>query len=349
MYSENFGSRAGVVPQALFLGVRLDQREPLVAAAGHPQIVDGDVVDRENRCGGAEFGAHVAERGAVGQRHLGDTLAIELDELADHTVLAEHLGDGQHDVGRGDAGPALAGELETDDAGDQHRHRLTEHGGLGLDTAHAPAQYAESVLHRGVGVGAEAGVRICDAVALHHHARQILDVDLVHDARAGRHHLEVVEGTLPPSQELVALAVALVLDLHVALEGVRAAEQVGDHRMVDHQVGGGERVHLLAVAAQVADGLAHGGEVDDARHPGEVLHDHPRRRELDLDARVGRGVPVRDRFDVILGDIGAVLGPQQILGEHLQAVGKFLGARHRVQAIDLVAVVSDFEGVSGPK
>ena len=31
------------------------------------------------------------------------------------------------------------------------------------------------------------------------------------------------------------------------------------------------------VAAEVDDGLAHGGQVDDAGHAGEVLHDHARR------------------------------------------------------------------------
>ena len=33
-------------------------------------------------------------------------------------------------------------------------------------------------------------------------------------------------------------------------------------------------------------------------------------------------VPVGDRLDVVLGDVGAVLGAQQVLGEHLEAVGK---------------------------
>ena len=339
----------GVVPQALFLGVRLDQRELLLAAAGHPQVVDGDLVDRENGCGGAEFGAHVAERGAVGQRHLGDALAVELDELADHAVLAQHLGDGEHHVGGGHAGLALAGQLEADDPGDQHRHRLAEHRGLGLDAADAPAQHAEAVLHRGVAVGAHAGVGVGDPVALHHHAGQVLDVDLVHDAGARRHHLEVVERALAPAQELVALAVALVFDLDVALERVRGPEQVGDHRVVDHQVGRRQRIDLVGIAAEVADRLAHGGQVDDAGHPGEVLHDHPRGRELDLHARVGRRIPVRDGLDVVLGDVGAVLGAQQILGEHLEAVGKFLGTGHRVKAIDLVAVVPDLQRVAGPK
>ncbi len=236
--------------------------------------------------------------------------------------------------------------------GNQHRHRLPQHCGLGLDAADAPAQHAETVLHRGVAVGAHAGIGVGDTSVAsrgHHHAGQVLDVDLVHDAGARRHDLEVVERALAPAQELIALTVALVFDLDVALERVGGAEQIGDHRVVDHQVGRRQRVDLVRVATELADGLAHGGEVDDARHTGEVLHDHPRGGELDLHAGVGRRVPFRDRLDMVLGDVGAVLGAQQILGEHLEAVRKFLGAGHGVQAVDLVALVPDLQRVAGPK
>ena len=61
------------------------------------------------------------------------------------------------------------------------------------------------------------------------------------------------------------------------------------------------------------------------------------------------GIPVGDGLDVVLGDVGAVLGAQQILGEHLEAVGKFLGTGYRVQAVDLVAVVPDLQRVAGPE
>ena len=220
-------------------------------------------------------------------------VAVELDELADHAVLAQHLGDGEHDVGRGHARLDLAGQLEADDARDQHGDRLAQHRGLGLDTADAPAQHAEAVDHRGVRVGADTGVGVGLAVAGHDGGRQVLDVDLVHDADARGDDLEVVERALAPTQELVALAVALVLEIDVALEGVGAAEDVEDDRVVDDHVGGGERVDLVRVAAEGGDGLTHGGEVDDAGHTGEVLHDHARRRELDLDARARRTDPSR--------------------------------------------------------
>src|SRR5262249_32259941 len=61
-----------VQPEALLLGVGLDQRDLLVAAAGQAQVVQGLVVDREDRGGGAELRRHVADGGAVGERGGGD-------------------------------------------------------------------------------------------------------------------------------------------------------------------------------------------------------------------------------------------------------------------------------------
>ena len=289
------GLDGGVVPELLQLGVGLDECDLLVAAAGEAQVVEGHVVDREHRRGRTELGAHVADRGAVGERNLADALAVELDELADDAVLAQHLGDGEHDIRRGHAGRDRAGELEADDLGDEHRDGLAEHGGLGLDAADAPAEHAEAVDHGGVRVGADArvgvGAELAVDLAREGDARQVLDVDLVDDAGARRYDLEVVEGRLAPAQELVALAVALVLDLDVALEGVLGAEEVGDDGVVDDELGGRERVDLVGVAAEVADRLAHGGEVDDARNAREVLHDHAGGRELDLGVRLGGREP----------------------------------------------------------
>ncbi len=56
----------------------------------------------------------------------------------------------------------------------------------------------------------------------------------------GGDDLEVVERALAPAEELVALTVAGVLDLDVALEGVGAAGDVDDDRVVDDHFGGCE-------------------------------------------------------------------------------------------------------------
>jgi hypothetical protein len=169
----------------------------------------------------------------------------------------------------------------------------------------------------------------------------VLDVDLVHDAGAGRYDAELVERGLTPAQELVALPVAAVLELHVALERVGPAEHVGDHRVVDDQLRRRERVDLRRVAAEVPDRLAHGRQVDDARYPREVLHQHPRRGELDLHARLRRRVPVTQRADVRRGDVRPVLRPQQVLQQDLQAVRQPLLTADPVEPVNVVCRIAD--------
>ena len=104
---------------------------------------------------------------------------------------------------------------------------------------------------------------------------------------------------------------------------------------------------------RLLDGLAHGREVDDAGHPGEVLHDHAGRRELDLVAGLGVRVPGCEPADVVGGDVGAVLGPQQVLEQDLEAVGQRLDvdplAGHRVEAEDLVGLAVHVQRALGTK
>ena len=223
--------------------------------------------------------------------------AEELDELSDHAALAQHLGDGEHEVGRGDAFLQLAGELEADHFGQHHRQRLAEHGGFRLDAADAPAEHRQAVHHRGVRVGADHGVGIGDvhggglAVDLHlvlaapDHARQIFEIDLMADAGAGRHDAEIVERALRPFQELVAFLVLPVFLFDVLLERLVVAEERHRHRMVDDQIDRHLRIDLLRIAAELLHGVAHGGEIDHRRHAGEILHQHARRAEREFRVR----------------------------------------------------------------
>ena len=145
------------------------------------------------------------------------------------------------------------------------------------------------------------GIRALHAVLVvrEHDAREVLEVDLVHDAGVRRHDLEVAERRLAPAQERIAFDVAAELDRVVLGERIRGAVVVDLHRVVDDQFGRGERVDLLRVAAEADHRLAHGGEVDDGRHAGEVLQDHARGREGDFVARGRLGVPVEQRLDVL--------------------------------------------------
>ena len=121
----------------------------------------------------------------------------------------------------------------------------------------------------------------------------------MHDAGSGRDDAEVPERLLRPAEEGVALAVALVLALYVDQEGRLGPVLVHLYRVVDDQVGGNERVDAGGVAAHLGHGIAHGGQVDDARHASEVLEDDAGRHERELVlARVGR-VPGGEGPDVV--------------------------------------------------
>ena len=316
--------RIRIDPQPLFARIGLDQRDLVLLAAGEPQVVERLVVDPEEAAGRAVLGRHVGERRAVGEAQRAEAGAVIFDEAADHALGAQHLRGGEHQVGGGDALGEPAGQPEAHHLGDQHRDRLAEHRRLGLDPADAPAEHAQAVDHRGVAVGADARVGIGDehavlVVARPHAAADMLEVDLVADAGARRHRVEVVEAFRAPLEEVVALEVALVFDLDVLLERLGVAELVDHHRMVDHQVHRDQRVDLRGVAAELGDRVAHRREVDHAGDAGEILHQHARRAVLDLLVRPGRMLlPVDQRLDMIGRDgEAAVLEAQQVLEQDL--------------------------------
>ena len=118
------------------------------------------------------------------------------------------------------------------------------------------------------------------------------------DAGAGRHDAQVAQRRLRPAQQLVALAVALVLAVDVERERVGRAEAVDLDGVVDDQVGRHERVDARRVAAEVGHGVAHGGEVHDRGHAREVLEQDARGHEGHLGLARAARPPGGERRDV---------------------------------------------------
>ena len=153
---------------------------------------------------------------------------MELHEFADHAARTEDFGDGEHQVGGGHAFAHFAGDLEAHHFGNQHRHRLAEHGRFRFDAAHAPAEHAQAVDHGGVAVGAHQRVGIGHFLAVLVNIgpdglRQVFQVHLVADAGARRHDAEVVERRLAPFQEGVALHVSMILNIKIHLSSYIAS------------------------------------------------------------------------------------------------------------------------------
>ena len=152
-----------------------------------------------------------------------------------------------------------------------------------------------------------------------HNRGQELEVHLVDDPGSRRDDAQIVERRLRPAQQGVALAVPVVLALDVEGERGRRPEPVDLDRVVDDQVGGDERVDPGRVAAEVGHRVAHRGQVDDRRNAGEVLEDHPRRHERQLDVVAGRrpGSPPGERLDVSRSDDPAAGVAEGVLEQDL--------------------------------
>ena len=338
------------MPQTLGFGIRLDQINLLCTAPGKTQVAQGHLINGEHGRSRAKLGAHVANGCPVGQWDTSYTGSIELHELAHHAVLTKHLGNGQHHVCCGNSSGDFPGELETDNAGNEHRHGLTQHGGFGFNTANSPAQNAQPIDHGGVGVSSHTSVgeglnHTIDVLGVGHLGK-VFNIDLVHNSGARRYHLEVIECGLTPAKELVALAIAFILNVDISGEGVRLSKQIGNHRVINHEFCWREGVDLLRVPAQVDNGLAHRGEIDDAGNTGEVLQNHASGSELNFSGGLSGVIPIPHRRDLLLGDVGAIFGAQQVFQQDLEAKGQRLVTRNSIDTEDFVVTLPHAQGVT---
>jgi len=269
-------------------------------------------------------------------------------------VVAQQFGDRQHKVGGGCAGWECTGQLQAHHDGHRQRQGLAEHDGLCLDAADAEPDHPDAVDHRGVGVGADQGVRERDQLTVDLACvddwRQVLEVDLVHDAHAGRDDAEIVERLLRPTQQRVALAVALILDGHVVRKRLVVAEVVDLDRVVDDHIGRDERVDAGGVTAHLGHRVTHRGKVDDARHAGEVLQHDTARNERDLDGLTGVRRPRNQGPDIVVVDEAADEVPQHVFKQDLDRDGMpcEIGAEG-VEAVDGVPRVTNGQRVAGDK
>jgi hypothetical protein len=97
----------------------------------------------------------------------------------------------------------------------------------------------------------------------------------------------------------------------VLREGVGRSGEVDLHRVVDDQVDGHERLDDLRVLAELGHGRAHGGEVHEERHTGEVLQHDAGDDEGDLLGAGGLGLPGGEIAHGALGDALAVAVAQE--------------------------------------
>ncbi len=239
-----------------------------------------------------------------GSRQMLHRRTAEFDHRREHVGTAQKSGQREHDVGAHHAGARRADEAAADDARHRQADRLPEHRGRRLDAADAPAEHAEPVDHRRVAVHPDEAVGKREPAAVPLGAgddlRQVLDVDLMDDAVARRHHAQIVELRHRPLHDAEPLAVALQLRVEVARERIGRAGEVDANRMVDHEIGRYHRIDASRVEAARRHRVAQSGEIDQQRNAGGIRHQHPERMESHLAAERRRVGPARQRGDVVL-------------------------------------------------
>ncbi len=188
-----------------------------------------------------------------------------------------------------------------------------------------------------------------DAVLREDALRQVLEVDLVDDADAGRHDLEAAEGAHAPLEELVAGAVAPELDVHVHVERVGRRPLVDLHGVIHDERDRDERLDDGRVVLQALDRGPHRGQIHEQRHAREVLEDDPGHHERDLGGPLGSGLPRGERPDVLLLDPLAVAVAHERLEDDPERDGKpgdrtdpVLEEGERVQAAAAAAAEGKF-------
>ncbi len=217
------------------------------------------VVVAEERGGGADLGAHVADRALARRRDRVGAGAVVLHDGAGAALDGELTGDLEDDVLRARPVGERAGELHADDLGPLDVPGEAGHHVDGIGATDADGDHAEAAGVGRVAVGAD------------HHAageRVVLEHDLVDDARAGPPESESVASRDGP-QEVVDLLVGvdgdaevdlgadLGLDEVVAVHGRRHGSLVepGGHELEQRHLCGGV-LHGDTVGVEVGVAVA---------------------------------------------------------------------------------------------
>ncbi len=155
-------------------------------------------------------------------------------------------------------------------------------------------------------IGPDQRVGVINAIRGQHALGEVLQIDLMDDADAGRNDLEGFECLLAPLEKFVAFAVAFEFHFEVQFHRLGGPKKVHLNGMIDHEIDRHERFDDFRVLFHPRDDRPHRGEVDQQWHAREILQDDAGDDERDF-LLCGRfGVPVREGAHVALGHLLAV-------------------------------------------
>ena len=155
---------------------------------------------------------------------------------------------------------------------------------------------------------------------------QLLQVDGVHDAGAGRVDAHAAQHAGGPAQKTIALRIAAHLVLQVERRRIRAGEGFDCERMVHRDIDRQHRVQHGRVDAGLGQRIAHRCDVDQRRRAGGVVHQHPAGLEFDFGFAAAVLQPREQGFDRC-GALGAAHVAHHVFEQQAQHHRQELQAR----------------------
>ncbi len=231
--------RPTVAPQPRLLGISFARFNHSRATSHFGKVCQRRVIDREKRRRGAILGAHVRDRGPVWDRQRVKPHSGELDDLVDDTRAAQACNEMQRNIGCGHARDPLTGHDNLSDGRQRYRHRRSQRGKLGFDTADAPPENAKSVDHGRVAVCTDHGLCHGPTPLAGYGSGddgKLFEIDLVADTVPGWDYPQFRKGLLCPLEEPVALFIAREFKRMVQAGSIGPSTVIGPDGMVYDQI-----------------------------------------------------------------------------------------------------------------
>ena len=125
------------------------------------------------------------------------------------------------------------------------------------------------------------------------------------------------------------------------------AELVDLNGVVDDELSGLERVDLFGVATEGTHSVTHGGQIDDGRHTGEVLHQDACGHVGDLTRGLCLWIPVGQKADVVGRDGVSILVAEEIFEEDAETVRQACEVEGGIEFGESLQAEEDDGGRSG--
>ena len=177
----------------------------------------------------------------------------EFHKRPHNTVLSQCLSDGEHEIGGGHACAQLSLQMTSHHLWQCHRQGQSQHRRLCLNAAHAPAQNAQTIHHRGMAIRAQHTVGIKPLLAAfvthHHQLCQVLQIHLMTNTTARGNQTHIGKGLLSPFQKAIPLAVAFKFSLLIDFLCLVRGKSIHTDRMIHHHIQRNDRIDATRLSS----------------------------------------------------------------------------------------------------